>query len=264
LNYLFDYLNILDDIFTEATNFIFISTKEDIRLALKEELNEYENMNKYSIYNLSIEVFSILLKNKIKINKNDVLLPALIEGQNSTIKIEPSEFIRYKDDIKIFSYSYVNDSVECNSYYKGQPIDFADLNNECDVPRKIALEIESTVRNRLKNRNNQLIYLISEPSGGTTTIINRILWNIREEYPSFELLNYKKQNTFEFFQKIYTATNKPILIFADHKIHEENIKNLVRELDTKRITYIILYVNRFHSLCSVQIHEERLCLCNCM
>jgi hypothetical protein len=245
LKYLFDYLSILDDIFTEATNLIFMSTKEDIRLALKEELNEYENINNFHIHNLSIEVFSILLKNKIKINKDDILLPALIEGQESSIKIEPSEFIRYKDDIKVFPYNYVNNSVECNSYYKGQPINFTDLNNECDIKRNIGLEIESTVRNRLKNRNNQLIYLISDPSGGTTTIVNRILWNIREEYPSFELLNYKKQNTFEFFQKIYTETNKPILIFADHKIHEENIKKLVGELNTKRITYIILYVNRF-------------------
>lgn len=245
LKYILEYLNILDDVLIDSTHILLLSTNEEIRETLKKDIIEYENITKYNIYNLSIENFSILVKNREITTSNDILIPAFVEGNESHIKIEQSEFLRYQDDLRIFPYSYNNDSFECESFYRGQPITFLELENDCDINRDIGKEIEKKVLNQLKNRNSQLIYLLSEPSAGTTTIINRILWNLRDQYPSFELINYKRQHTYEFFQSVYTNSNKPILIFADHKIHEDNIKNLTSELNTKNISYVILYVNRF-------------------
>jgi len=245
LDYLFDYLNILDGIFIESTHLIFLSTKELVREKISNELKQYENITKSSVYNLSIENFSLLLKNRKKININDITLPALIDNIESSIEIKSSDFLRYKDDLKIFPFSYENDCIECNDYYQGHLINFKNLHNDCDILRTIGKEIESVIRNRLNNRNSQLIYLLSEPSAGTTTISYRILWEIRDKYPSIELLNYRKRHTYEFLQQVYSKTNKPLLIFADHKIHEEDIKKLISELNSKRITYVLLYVTRF-------------------
>lgn len=246
LRYLFEYLNILDNVFKDSINLIFLSTNEQIRKEISEEVKEYDNFKNYSnIYDLSIEKFSILLKNRTITNLEDIILPALIQGIESTTKIEHSKYLKYQDDVKIFNCNYESDVIDCENYYKGNLINFDNLNNDCDVERDIGKELEEKILDKLKNRNNQLFYLLTEPNAGVTTISYRILWNLREYYPSFELLNYKKQNTFEFFQNIYSNTNKPILIFIDYKIPEEHVKNLVTELNTKRITYVIMYVNRF-------------------
>jgi len=258
LNYLFDYLTILDGIFIESTHLIFLSTDKNIRQQISKELKDYEHITKSSIYNLSIEKFSILLKNRKKINIDDITFPALSNNIESSIEIKASDFLRYKDDLKIFPFEYNNDCTECEDYYQGHKINFKNLNNECDIKRTIGIEIESIIRNRLKNRNSQLIYLLSEPSAGTTTIVYRILWEIKEKYPAIELLEYKKRHTYEFLQKIYTETNKPLLIFADHKIHEEDIRKLTSELNSKRITYVLLYVSRFLDKKELNGYEKEL------
>lgn len=246
LNYLFDYLNIIDDVFSNNTNILFFTKNDEIRNKIIEELDSFDNLkNVYNIYDISIEIFSVLLNEKDFIHSEDIILPAFIDSNETSIKINHIDFLRYKDDLKIYPINYDNETIICEDFFKGKDIEFSNLHNDCDIYRDISSEIENIVRNRLNNRNNQLIYLISEPSAGTTTICNRILWNIKNDYPSFELVSYKKQNTFEFLQKVYSSSNKPILIFADHKIAEENIKSLVAELNTKNITFVIIYVNRF-------------------
>lgn len=259
LKYLYEYLNILDDVFKDSINVIFMSTNEEIRKEIAKEIKEYDSLKKYSfIYDLSIEKFSLLLKHKTINNLEDIILPALIEGIESTIKIEYNKYLKYQDDVKIFNYNYESDVFDCEKYYKGNIINFDNLNNDCDVERDISKELEERILDRLKNRNNQLFYLLTEPSAGTTTISYRLLWNIKKQFPSFELLNYKKQNTFEFFQNIYSNTNKPILIFIDYKIPEEHLKSLVAELNTKRITYVILYVNRFLRISDADNYKSEL------
>lgn len=259
IKYLFDYINVIDGIFTQSTQLIFCSTNSEIRRKIKLELEEYENISSSNIYDLSLETFSILLKTKAdSLSHNNIILPALIDNNEATIEINKSEFIRYQDDLKLFLYNYKDDSIDCENYYKGQSIYFNHLNNNCDIERSIGKKIEGVVKDRLRERNNQLIYVLSDAGAGSTTIANRILWNIKDRYPSVELLKYSKQRTYEFLQKIYTQTNKPILIFADYKIQEDDIKNLKIELDSKNITYVLIYNIRFLDRKEAKNYEREL------
>lgn len=259
IKYLFDFLNIMDGIFIQATQFIFCSEKDEIRERIKDELKGYENISNSYILDLSLETFSILSKKtNDNILSNSILLPALVDEKDTSITINKNEFLRYQDDLKIFPYQFNDDSIECEDYYKGKPISFIHLNNSCDIQRNIGQEIERTVRNRLNNRNNQLIYMLSDAGAGSTTIANRILWNVKDRFPSVELIKYNKQKTYEFLQKIYTQTNKPILIFADYKIQEDDIKNLKIELDSKNITYVLIYNIRFLDTQEANKYEKEL------
>ncbi|MHC3995415.1 tetratricopeptide repeat protein [Thiomicrolovo sp. ZZH C-3] len=246
LQYIIDFINIIDDVFSTETTVFFCSSKQKIIDRIHSEQKDYENFRTFYTYEFSIRHFSLLLHNNKKLNNNfDLLLPALIEGQETEIEISKNDYLQYIDTIQLLSKNIQTEFVECNHFYRGNQINTNFLNQECDIKRDVGRKIEIDVISGLKQRDQKLIYLLSEPSAGSSTIINRIAWDTKERFPSLQILDYSKKRTYEFIQKLYTLTSKPIMIYIDHNIKEDAVKNLISELNSKSISYVILYVIRF-------------------
>lgn len=245
-SYLIDFISIIHSLFPDL-KMIICSSSNSLLDSIKEEIEEFENIKKSVFFNISIKSFTILLSNYNRFKDTTQLnVPSSIVGNDIEFKnIDSQEYIKYKDDIKIVPASIDVEPVDCNEYYKGNTINFSHLDTDCLIDRNLYAESLNAIKNLLESRSNRTYYIVSEIGSGSTSFGYKLLWDLRDEFPSVHLLNYKKKNTMIFLQYIYTLTKTPILIFMDSNLSEENHKSLLTELDNQKIKYVIVKVNRF-------------------
>ena len=245
-NYIIDFLSIIHSFFPHLTLVVCSSSSKILDL-IHREIEEFENIKKVVYFNISMKSFSIMLSNYKKLKVSDELnVPSSVVGNDIVLKtIDNNEYIKYIDDIKVIPANINIEPLNCNNYYKGDNINFSYLDSDCLIKRSSYTDALVSISNLLEARINRVYYISSEIGSGSTSFGYKLLWDLREKYPSIHLLNYKKKNTMIFIQYIYTLTKTPILIFVDSNLNDENIKSLLSELDGQQIKFVIVKVNRF-------------------
>lgn len=132
-----------------------------------------------------------------------------------------------------------------NFFYRGDsPISWYGLNNNFDVVRKIKTSIIDKIKADMQDRGRLLKRVCYEPGVGGTTLMRRIAWELREQYPTMILQKYNEQ-TAKNIQKIYDITHNQILIMVDNNnIEFEEAKNLQVELKKMGFSFVICYFER--------------------
>lgn len=118
-----------------------------------------------------------------------------------------------------------------NYFYRGDiPISWYGLNHNFDVVRKIKTSIIDKIKTDMQDRGRLLKRVCYEPGVGGTTLMRRIAWELREQYPTMILQKYNEQ-TAKNIQKVYDITHNQILIMVDNNdVELEEAKNLQVEL----------------------------------
>lgn len=132
-----------------------------------------------------------------------------------------------------------------NYFYRGDiPISWYGLNHNFDVVRKIKTSIIDKIKTDMQDRGRLLKRVCYEPGVGGTTLMRRIAWELREQYPTMILQKYNEQ-TAKNIQKVYDITHNQILIMVDNNdVELEEAKNLQVELKKMGFSFVICYFER--------------------
>lgn len=235
-----------DDIYDEG------ETVDFCVLSSQGEYSRIDNEN-FKISSLSFEEFC----NNMRIFfENDIYLHGMINhqlpGEAGKLFDIPDAFDMELQDS--FEVVYINvETTEENDviktvksyFYRGDcDISWYGLKNGFDVIRKEQASIIEKINRDMKDRGRYLKRICYEPGVGGTTLMRRLAWELRAQYPTLILKKYNEQ-TARNIQKLYDITHGQILIFADsNNIEIEEIKNLQFELKRMGFAFLICYMER--------------------
>ena len=130
-------------------------------------------------------------------------------------------------------------------FYRGDsPISWYGLRNNFDIVRKCKVSVIDKIKADMRDRGRLLKRVCYEPGVGGTTLMRRIAWELREQYPTLILQKYNEQ-TAKNIQKIYDITHNQILIMVDNNnIEYEEAKNLQVELKKMGFSFVMCYFER--------------------
>ena len=131
---------------------------------------------------------------------------------------------------------FENKAQERIEFLKGDEISWYGLNRHYDVDRDVTAKLIKLVDSELVRRENPIIFLNYFPGFGGTTVVKRVAWHFHNLYPTVQVLKYDFKITANKINKIYMATNKPVLILLEnYQVSSENIARLCREV--KALTF---------------------------
>jgi len=246
-SYLIDFMSSMDFYFPNA-KIILLSENIKTIQNIEMEFKEFSNLTNIKYLNCSIANFSLLLFNYNQIQTSSTInIASSVVGSEITLhQIDNIEYIKYKDDIKLFPVNFNNEPLDCNDYYKGDLINFSYLDQDCLISRQKESNVLYDINKLLETTKvNKIYYLLSEAGAGSTSLGYKLLWNLKEKYPCLHLMNYKKKYTYLFLQYLYTTTKTPLVIFIDINLNDENIKTLTTELENQQIKFLFIRVIRF-------------------
>lgn len=137
-----------------------------------------------------------------------------------------------------------------DGFYRGNEATWRDIENNRDIPRwdyetRLRDNITSDLE-RVSTGPGTVLKVFHRPGGGGTTLAKRIAWDFCVKYPTVILHNLSDQ-TAERLKELYSKTIKPLLVIvevSDGEISQERISMLRRELITKSIRVLFLFVSR--------------------
>ena len=133
-------------------------------------------------------------------------------------------------------------------FLRGNEISWYELALRCDVERDQQAKVEARVRDDLRSRIARRINLYHGPGAGGTTLVRRILWQMRNEHPTVILNSCSPETTIERITFIGALTGKSILVEADSAaISESDVDALYALAVARHLPIVILNVcRRFH------------------
>lgn len=195
--------------------------------------------NNLSIYHESDKYIAKLCDNQLpNVNKEMVFIPEAFATE-----LKDSFEVVYVGIDKHEEYDATKTTK--NFFYQGEgPISWYGLKNNFDIARKIKASIIDKINTDMQDRGRLLKRVCYEPGVGGTTLMRRIAWELREQYPTMILQKYNEQ-TAKNIQKIYDITHNQILIMVDNNnVEFEEAKNLQVELKRMGFSFVICYFER--------------------
>jgi hypothetical protein len=131
---------------------------------------------------------------------------------------------------------------EVSEFLKGNTISWKELDLDLDAKRDITAEALSSIRSLLKQSRSVSYRLAHTPGAGGTTVVRRIAWELRNEYPTV-VLKVFLDTTADYIESLFHFTNLPVLIIAERS----NISPLLREklfldLKARSVRFVIFDV----------------------
>ena len=238
----------LTDAFTEVYD-------EDVDFALLSVDSDYNNIDleNFKKYGLTIEEFCENLQIAFA---GENLAHGIIKAEfpaeeGKKYEITESFMIELRDS---FDVAYLDcalpdekdstKSSRINFYCGDTEISWYGLRENFDIVRPEKNNIIKEINKDLEDRGRLLRKVYYEPGMGGTTLMRRIGWEMRENFPTLILKKYNEQ-TAKNIQKIYDNTHLSILILADNNaVDNEKIKNMQSELRRMGFAFVIVYFER--------------------
>jgi tetratricopeptide (TPR) repeat protein len=175
---------------------------------------------------------------------NSILLP----GRDGIKKIiPPQDYNWLQEDLELvhLGIGQVELSYDKTAFLKGFPVTWEGLNLRADIDRIKTSMIKKLVLSDLRSRKSSTINIFHYPGAGGSTLARRILWDIHEEFPTIVLNHCKPRETIERIQRIYQATENPILILREGGvISDKDSEGLSDLLASRQIPSVFLQVFR--------------------
>lgn len=101
-----------------------------------------------------------------------------------------------------------------DDFYKGNKISWLEIERGLDVTRDVAGTIKSKIKGLLQSNRAERFKLVHLPGTGATTVLRRVAWEMKEQYPVIFVKNNSTSVT-EYLEQYASATNLPILLVID-------------------------------------------------
>jgi tetratricopeptide (TPR) repeat protein len=175
-----------------------------------------------------------------------VCLPS---SSGADVEVKAHDFTWIEEELTIvhkrIGYRPPADALPEQAFLKGRQISWFDLGLHVDVERDIADKIKQAIRNDLTNRRISRINLFHGPGAGGSTLARRILWDFRNEYPTLIVRRTTPRETIDKIAKIFSLSDKPILIQIDgSEITEAKSEELYNLLASRNLPCVLLQVWR--------------------
>lgn len=111
-------------------------------------------------------------------------------------------------------------------------------------------QLQTRILELLQAKQRKCITVVHEPGAGGTTIARRILWNIRQSYPSFALqlssILYGGEQLLKLLDEVFFFTNKTLLLLIDDdgRAPTNRVDKVTHQLLNLAIPLVILRVKR--------------------
>ncbi|MFE7000151.1 hypothetical protein ACFVBM_11420 [Streptomyces griseus] len=183
----------------------------------------------------------------------DFTLPSL--GQKATA-ISPETMQRLREHLVV-----LHDGIELaeppatgrynDEFWRGGLIRWSDLDADRDVPRTVAHDLMTALRDSLENHHTRTIVLRHRPGAGGTTAALRASWDLHHEYPVAVLphgIAVDRSRVSLIANRIdllYSRTQLPVLFVAESgDLSESDREMLYQELSKRGTRVTMFYVRR--------------------
>ncbi len=134
-----------------------------------------------------------------------------------------------------------------SEFLRGNEITWYDLGLNYDVPRESTRNIKDRILSGLGKRRAQRENLYHAPGSGGTTVLRRVLWDLRSEFPCLLLQRTKPEETTERLAYIASKTGKSILLAIDAgAITDREADVLYERVAAAHIPVLLFQVIRRH------------------
>ena len=134
-----------------------------------------------------------------------------------------------------------------SEFLRGNEITWYDLGLNYDVPRENTRNIKNKILTGLGKRRAQQVNLYHAPGSGGTTVLRRVLWDLRSEFPCLLLQRTKPEETTERLAYIASKTGKSILLAIDAgAITDREADALYERVAAAHIPVLLFQVIRSH------------------
>ena len=255
--------HIKNDFIDHICKELYIAFNEKVDLIFTvNKINEYSNsiVEKYDgkKVNLSFSNFAngIMRSNRlldVRVSKNEgVYLPTKENKFKYINKEEFNSLNKYFEVIHKYIYrenDFNKDKIDEleKEFYKGELIPWCGFKANFDIEREKNAELKKAIELELRSNNNVIFRLVHKPGIGGTTISRRIAWELREEYPTVILKEYKRQHTADQIRKLYDLTRKTVFVIIEKHLMEENeIQQFYDEvkIDTRSAVFLVVERHR--------------------
>jgi tetratricopeptide (TPR) repeat protein len=164
-------------------------------------------------------------------------------------EIPPNVLARVGRDLTILyrarAQTFPSGRVFGRDFRRGMPIEWAELAQNLDVPRKAAFaHYFDQVEEGLKASSNRTVNLLHEPSAGGTTLGRRLAWEFMERYPVV-LLDQLSSDTASYLRDIFQFSSLPVLVLMESvAVTESEREGLLRQLREDNTRAVFLWVSR--------------------
>jgi hypothetical protein len=130
------------------------------------------------------------------------------------------------------------------SFWRGGEITWPELDMEADVRRATGRGVTEAILERIDRFQATVMTLEHRPGAGGTTIARRLLWDLRDQYPSV-LVHHVGEQTAGRLQHLYHVTRLPLLIVAEAHVLQPPARDaLVTTMKSMGVRFAMCYVVR--------------------
>ena len=134
-------------------------------------------------------------------------------------------------------------------FRRGMPIEWAELAQDLDVPRRAAFaHYSKKIESELNASSNRTINLLHEPSAGGTTLGRRLAWEFMERVPTV-CLDQIGTDTASYLRELFQFCSLPVLVLMESTvITESEREGLIQQLREDNTRAVFLWVSRAYDI----------------
>ncbi|MYR82265.1 aminoglycoside phosphotransferase family protein [Streptomyces filamentosus] len=138
-----------------------------------------------------------------------------------------------------------------DEFWRGGLIRWSDLDADRDVPRTVAHDLTTALRDSLENHHTRTVVLRHRPGAGGTTVALRAAWDLHHEYPvavfphGIGVDRSRVSLIADRIDLLYSRTQLPVLFVAESgDLSESDREMLYQELSKRGTRVTMFYVRR--------------------
>ena len=180
---------------------------------------------------------------------DEVLLPCRHGGETKLQSAPENLLSRIGRDLTVWyrgrAQVFTPDRVFGIDFRRGMQIEWAELAQNLDVPRKDAFDrYHKKIEDALRSSSIQTINLLHEPSSGGTTLSRRLAWEFIEKFPVVSL-HQVSTDTAAYLRDLFRFCSLPILVLAEASVLTDSEREgLLRQLREDNTRVVFFWVSR--------------------
>lgn len=176
-------------------------------------------------------------------------LPKRVQGQEGAVLEDVTEMRTIaviNEDLEVVHTGLADSSAPSASgdFLRGAPISWVELELEQDLVRELNSEAIQNLRSALSDPRNRLFEIMHKPGAGGSTFARRLLWQLKEAYPS-AVLRRLSDHTASRIESLFHLCSLPVLVLIEADVcTKEDAVRLLHAASARNVRCCVAFVSR--------------------